>query len=319
MMTIQKAIVGAAVAAALGTGIYHLQQNAQLRGKLQALEQKQESLAAQVAQLTAGNERLASHQTEAPASELPRSNPPNELLRLRGAASLNAREIAELKSGLADGKTISDSLSKMFLNYYAASTEGERASQNNAALTRVQRMSAALTLTPEQQQQVRKILLGNVEARAQMELAASTGSIPFEQVRAQRDKIDEEEASALAGILSAEQMNGYKQINDAEADARYKSWAQAMADQIKSPLQLTSEQQAQVAAVLYSLKPGEGGINIPYYANAQEQIEMRMRALESVLSADQIQWYRQKLLDDTEQHNDIAAIARALKRSKPSP
>src|SRR5262249_7314079 len=144
------------------------------------------------ARLTAENQRLPNRPAEALGSETPTSNPPNELLRLRGAASLNAREIAELKAGLAEGKTVSDSLAKIFINYYAASTEGERAHQNNEALKRAQRMSEKLALTPEQQQQVRKILLANIEARAQMELAASTGSTTFEEVRTQRDKLDQE-------------------------------------------------------------------------------------------------------------------------------
>src|SRR5262249_18281655 len=138
---------------------------------------------------------------------------------------------------------------KIFINYYAASTEGERAHQNNEALKRAQRMSEKLALTPEQQQQVRKILLANIEARAQMELAASTGSTPFEEVRTQRDKLDQEETSALGGILSPEQMNSYKQMKDEEADAAYRAWAQAMVAQIKSPLQLAPEQQEQVASV----------------------------------------------------------------------
>src|SRR5262245_41465072 len=129
MKTIRNVIVGAAVAAALGIGIYHLRQNAQLRDKGQAVEQKQELLATQVSQLTAENERLASHVAEGRGSESPASNPPTELLRLRGAASLNAREIAELKAGIAEGKTVSDSLAKIFLNYYAASVEGEKANQ----------------------------------------------------------------------------------------------------------------------------------------------------------------------------------------------
>src|SRR5215475_2169224 len=157
MTTIQKAIVGAAVAAALGIGIYLLQQNARLLDKVQAVEQKQELLAAQVAQLTTENERLANHPAESRGSETPSSCPPNELLRLRGSASLNTREIAELKAGLAEGKTVSDSLAKIFMNYYAASTQGEKARQNNEALKRTQIVSDKLALTPEQQQQVRKI------------------------------------------------------------------------------------------------------------------------------------------------------------------
>jgi hypothetical protein len=44
-----------------------------------------------------------------------------------------------------------------------------------------------------------------------------------------------------------------------------------------------------------------------------------MRALQTILSPEQLDGYRQKLLADTQEHNDIAAIARALKRSQPPP
>ncbi len=53
--------------------------------------------------------------------------------------------------------------------------------------------------------------------------------------------------------------------------------------------------------------------------NAKEQIETRMHALESVLTPEQIQGYRQKLLDDTEEHNQVAKITIALKQSTASP
>jgi hypothetical protein len=46
---------------------------------------------------------------------------------------------------------------------------------------------------------------------------------------------------------------------------------------------------------------------------------MRMRALESVLSPEQLQGYRQKLLADTEEHNSIATVTKALNKSKPTP
>jgi hypothetical protein len=46
---------------------------------------------------------------------------------------------------------------------------------------------------------------------------------------------------------------------------------------------------------------------------------MRMHALESVLSPEQLQGYRQKLLEDTEEHNAIANVTKALKQSKSGP
>ncbi len=51
MTTLQKTIIGAALVAAVGTGIYEARQAAQLRGQVRALQQQQAPLAEQVRQL----------------------------------------------------------------------------------------------------------------------------------------------------------------------------------------------------------------------------------------------------------------------------
>ena len=202
----------------------------------------------------------------------------------------------------------------MFNKYLAAYEDAEKQSQKNSALNRLKRLSEKLSLSDDQQQQAREVLLANIEARARLEMAGFTGSLPLEEVRAARAKMSADESSALAAVFSDEQMKALEQMDANDADAHYKVWAQAMANQMKSRLKLTPEQLQQFSSILYNLKPGEGGENIPRFSNAQEQLDIRMRALEGVLSPEQAQVYRQKILDDIEEHNEIAQITKALKQ-----
>jgi small-conductance mechanosensitive channel len=317
MTTTQKTLLGAVLVAASAFGIYEAQQNARLKEKLQAQEQTRVSLDEQVAELTAENERHSNQLVHAGTpNEAPKIQS-GELLRLRGLANLNSRQIDELKAALAQGQNIPDSIGTILNRYFDGYRTDEKQRQNNRARNELQSIAAKLSLTPEQVQQVHQILQNSVEARTELEVAAYNGSISSQEFRAGRSKFDADESAALAGVLSSDQMSTYEQARSEEADSVYMDWAQAMVAQLKGPFNLNPAQEQQVASVLFSLKPGEGGKNIPYYDNAQEQIEMRMRALESILSPEQLQGYRQKLLADTEEHNSIATVTKALNRSKP--
>jgi hypothetical protein len=319
MTTTRKTLIGAVLVTAFAFAIYEAQQNARLKEKIQAQEHTRASLDEQVAQLTAENERHS--------SELAHARPPNEppkiqsgeLLRLRGLANLNSHQIDELKTALAQGQNIPDSIGRILNRYFDGYRADETQRQNNRARNELQSIAAKLSLTPEQVQQVDQILQSSVEGRTELEVAAYNGSISSQEFRTGRSKFDADESTALSGVLSPDQMSTYEQARSQQADAVYMDWAQAMVAQLKGPLSLTPAQEQQVASVLFNLKPGEGGKNIPYYDNAQEQIEMRMRALESILSPEQLQGYREKLLADTEEHNSIATVTKALNKSRPAP
>jgi len=317
MTTAQKTLLGAVLVAACAFGIYEAQQSAHFKDKLQELELSRASLDEQVARLTAENEQLSNQLSHARKSTEPPKIQSSELLRLRGLANLNSHQIDELKTALAQGQNVPDSIGKILNRYFDGYRADEKQRQNNRARNELQSIAAKLSLTPEQVQQVQQILQSSVEARTELEVAAYNGSISSDEFRTGRGKFDADETTALSSVLSSDQISTYEQARTEEADSVYMGWAQAMVAQLKGPLSLTPAQEQQVASVLFSLKPGEGGKNIPYYDDAQEQIEMRMRALESILSPEQLQGYRQKLLADTEEHNSIATVTKALNRSKP--
>lgn len=318
MTTTQKAIVGATLVAALGAGIYEAHHSGQLRDAVQSLEQDRASLTGQLAELSAANARLSNQLAQAHASNPLPERQVNELLRLRGMANLNARQIADLKSALAQGDKLPDYLVKMMNKYYSSYADSEKQYNVQAALDRVKRFSVKLGLSPQQEQQVRQLFLSQVDARAELGMASMTGSVPFEEVRARRARMAEEESNALAGVFSPEQMTAYQQAQTSETDAHYKDWSQRMASEVASFAKLDADQKQQVGTILYNLKPGAGGENIPYYADARDQIEMRMQALQGVLTPEQIEVYRQKLLADTEEHIEMARAVKALQKSQPS-
>ena len=86
MTTLQKAIVGTALAVAVGTGIYQARETSSLRTRLQALEQQQRPLAKQIGQLS--SERDEAARSLAGLREALRMSTENrDLLRLRAEAA----------------------------------------------------------------------------------------------------------------------------------------------------------------------------------------------------------------------------------------
>ena len=122
MTTIQKTIIVAALAAAVGTGIYAVHQGGQLRGQIQSLEDQQAPLTAQIQQLEQGRNR-ASNQLAALQAEnarLKSGSNTTELLKLRGQvgtlrqrAAANEAKSNQPASGL--DKMMSDPAMKEFI------------------------------------------------------------------------------------------------------------------------------------------------------------------------------------------------------------
>jgi len=120
MTTLQKTILGATIAAAVGTGIYEARQAWQLREQNQTLQRQQAPLAAQIQQMQGERDdakrKLAALQGE--NEQLRRETA--ELAKLRGEAARlreESRELAQLKStGSQKGNDEIDSALKSWLN-----------------------------------------------------------------------------------------------------------------------------------------------------------------------------------------------------------
>ncbi len=167
MTTLQKTIVTASLAAAVGTGIYAVRQNSQLSAQIQTLQQAQAPLTAQIQQL--GQERdQATSQLAAVLDENARlkSNPnATELLKLRGEVGTlrqqsAADQAAAAQSGLA--KMMSDPAMKQYL----------RQAQKDKIQSLYSDLFKELRLTPEQSDAVLNLLCDQA-ARSMAELTGN--------------------------------------------------------------------------------------------------------------------------------------------------
>ena len=314
MTTLQKTLFGVTLAAAVGTGIYQARQNSRLGEEVQTLHQTLTPLREELAQLRTENERLSNRVTQDRPPASLTTDQFNELLKLRGKAQLNSREIAELKAALAQGTKIPEFVTRSVNEFLDSAADQERRAQTNGALGRINRMSVKLGLGPEQRQPVHDIILANAEPRAEMAMARVTGSFSLEEIKTRLDKIQADEDSALAGVLAPDQMTAYQQMRTDEETAGAQSWVSYEKSIMKRELKLSDEQAEQMSSIFANLKPGFGGPGITEYSNAREQLEIRLRAFESVLTPDQLQTYRRLKVEDIEQHQQIPRIIKALKQ-----
>ena len=61
-------------------------------------------------------------------------------------------------------------------------------------------------------------------------------------------------------------------------------------------------------SILCTLKPGEGGPGITEYSNPKEQLEIRLRALEPVLTPKQLEDYRQIKLKQIDEKLEMSNL-----------
>ncbi len=178
MTTLQKTIVATALVAAVGTGIYAAHQNTQQNARIQALQQEQAPLTAQIQQLEQERDqatnRLASVLDE---NARLKSNPhADEVLKLRGEVTSLERSANDATnhlpaSGLA--KMMSDPAMKEYLR--------------QAQMEKIKAMFADFikesNMTPEQSDQFLKLMTD--EASKSMERLVANGKMEMDPADAQ--------------------------------------------------------------------------------------------------------------------------------------
>jgi hypothetical protein len=152
MTTLQKTIVAAALAAAVGTGIYAVHQGAQLRGRIRSLEEQQAPLTAQIGQLEQERSR-ASNQLAVLQEEnarLKSGSNTTELLKLRGQVGTLRQRAAAQSNPPASGldKMMSDPAMKEYI----------RQAQKEKIKSMYADLFKELKLTPEQSEQFLQVM-----------------------------------------------------------------------------------------------------------------------------------------------------------------
>lgn len=102
MTTLHKIIIGAALVASVGTGVYQTLQASRLRSQVLELQEQQIPLVDQIAQLKNDNERLSNRVAQASQSLSLSSDRLRELLRLRGEVGMLRRQQRELEQAIAN-------------------------------------------------------------------------------------------------------------------------------------------------------------------------------------------------------------------------
>jgi RNA polymerase sigma factor (sigma-70 family) len=119
MTTLQKAVVGAALAVAVGTGVYQARETSSLRTQLQTIEQQQGPLTEQIGQLTSKRDEAA--RSLAGLREALRMSTDNgDLLRLRAEAARLRSTIESARQSAKVSSETNDPVAAMVESWIAA-------------------------------------------------------------------------------------------------------------------------------------------------------------------------------------------------------
>ena len=215
MTALQKTLITATIALAIGAGIYEASQASALRHQVQSLQQQQVPLADQLAQFSAEKGRLSNllaQAKEAPA--LPQAQL-NELLGLRGQAAQarsNARELARLKSTLSQP---TGQVPDYFTNAMAIGLRTATKSKEKSARDQLARMEQMLSLNPEQSLAISNLMNARIQSDAQLTMDVLTGRLTPEQHQTEKTARGELEP-AIKALLSSDQSAAYPNYLEAE-------------------------------------------------------------------------------------------------------
>ena len=299
MTTLQKIIIGATLAAAVGTGIYEARQNSKLRDENATLRQ-------QTAQLTTEGQSNSNRPAAVAAAKSLPDEQFNELLRLRGMAGVARRAIAEaeqLRAQLA--RQASEANSNPVTGVMA---DAMKQSLQQQVESRLSRMTASLHLTAEQAQAAREILMRQAGAMSVGMQQAISGKFDKEELARARKTAGNPDTEIKA-LLTPDQQTAYSSYQQEEAAHNAGLTANTEVLQLQSTLGLTSEQLDRAYAALYevsfnqltgSAKPPSPNQQAPGDAVAEQAqamqwvMDQKTKALESVLTATQMENYRKQ-------------------------
>jgi RNA polymerase sigma factor (sigma-70 family) len=327
MTLIQKTLISAVIVASAGTGIYEFRQAARLRGQVQTLQLQQAPLTEQVAKLKAENVRLSSLAEQNRDSQALSRSQFNELLKLRGNATLaktDSRELAQLKSTLAQQ---SGKMPDFFTNAMAMGMSTAEKWKQKDSLARLVRMKKMLNLTDEQERGIREIMMAHIQLQSQKTLDVMLGKLTTEQLQAQAGETGNQETEIKA-LLAPDQLAAFPDYMQAEKTTSADTYAKSYASQLADKYGLSKEQQEKLSSLLYEMRMKEPDMNQQAIDQAKasgkladvlnmsadlekSQLEAKLKILGDFLSPEQMTTYRQ------EQTDRIALLSNAMKMMIP--
>ena len=304
MTTLQKAIIGVTLAAAVGAGIYEARQNSKLRDQNESLQQQTAQLKTESESLS--NRLTAVGNTQSPSAKSLPDEQFNELLRLRGMAGVARRASAEaeqLRAQLA--RQASEATNNLFTSTMADAMKQGVEQQMEGRLSR---MTASLHLTAEQAQAARDILMREVRMKSAVMQQGQSGKLDMKEIIRQAMEAGDPDEQIKA-LLTPDQRAAFPAYRQEEAAHNASLTANQELLNMQSTLGLTAEQTDRVYAALYEVsfnqltgrtQPPSTNPRVlddPLAAQAEDMqwtLNQKTKALESVLTPTQLENYRQQ-------------------------
>jgi len=299
MTTLQKAIIGVTLAAAVGAGIYEARQNSKLRDQNESLQQ-------QTAQLKSESQTRSNRPTAvANAKSLP-DEQFNELLRLRGMVGMARRAIGEAEELRAQLARQASEATNNPITGTMVDAANQFAEQQMEG--RLSRMTASLHLTAEQAQAVRDILMREVRMKSAVVQQGQSGKLDMKEMIRQAIEAGNPDEQIKA-LLTPDQQAAFPAYRQEEAAHNASLTANQELLNMQSTLGLTAEQTDRVYAALYEVSfnrltgrthppsTNPGVLDDPLAAQAevnQRWANDKAKALESILTPTQLENYRQQ-------------------------
>ena len=308
MTTIQKALITATIAAAVGTGIYEARQVSTLRSRVQTLQQQQAPLAEQIHQLQRERDEARTRLDSIQEEKERLTNNTAELLRLRGMAGVARRAIGEaeqLRAQLA--RQASEANSNPITG---AMADAMKQAMEQQVEGRLSRLTASLHLTPEQVQAAHDILTRQAEVMsAGMQQAFSGKYDTNELVRLAKNAGNPDEQ--IKALLTPDQLASFPAYQQEEAAHTASLAANQELLQMQSSLDLTPDQMDRVYAALYEFSFNQltGSVKQKFDNVSDEMqwsLEQKVKVLEPLLTETQLATYRQQQALQAKLVKDIA-------------
>jgi RNA polymerase sigma factor (sigma-70 family) len=317
---IKVSLIGVLVAAGVAVPTWQQTRLHRVQSELAQLQAQQHESAAQESELAALRSQVKRlGEVQADQAELERlrqwqAQTQPELLRLRGMAGAARRAAAEADQLRAQlqGQSAQTGTNQV----PAAMAEAMKQAMEQAAEGRLARMAASLRLTPEQTQAVSEALL----RYAQLERQVYSGSTNVEEF-ASLGKAAADKEQQIQALLTPEQKAAYQNYQQEEAarDARQAASAELL--QMTASLNLTSEQEDRAYAALYDLSLNQlTGRTVTASTSQTEAmqafLDQKAKALEPVLTPDQLEKYRQQQAAQAKFAQDIVGKMQGASGSK---
>lgn len=309
MTKLKIVVVSALIVAGVATPVWQ-------QFRVNQLAREQVRLAEQTAQIEPlQNEVERLRQTGTGSAELVETRSEasrlrSELARLRGNAGEVLRkkeENARLRTALAkkaseDGTNeVTGAMSDLMNDAASQFIQG-----------RLSRMKEKLNLTPDQAKAIEELLLAQITRATSMTRQLMAGKKIAAEDRAKADSPSENTEQRIKDLLTPEQLEAYKDVQKEENVDNARIIANSEVMRLQMSLSLAPEQEAKVRDALYehSLNQLNGGllkwITASRAANpgsripaSQILLDQKLKALEPVLTPEQLDKYRQ--LQETQQ------------------